>query len=435
MQKNTWAVYRDLFRSNVNFRWLFWARTISLFGDWFHLLAVLALLRQVGVHSASAFGWVLILKSLPSALVAPVAGMMADRWSRRRIMMSSDILRAIWVAGMFLQMVWPSLIVLYILIALGSATAAFFEPARSALLPDIVAEEDLTAANALGAATWSAMLTLGSAAGGLWTAYLGWQAALCVDALSFLLSFLCLLRVQEPTLMPKSSSSTTTGWVAWLGLRDMASGFSYMAKRPRIWSLTLVKAGWLLALPSPLLLAMLGERVYAVASMPILAVTALYVARGLGTGTGPFIARELSQNQPARMEKMIFWGFLCGAVFYALLPFAGGLWGAVVCVLLAHLGGATIWVFSTIRLQQSVPTQWRGRVFASELSAFTCTSFVSTWVVSTLLDRAQMRPFTLIGIAAGAMLIITALWGIRGVYLGWADTLSTPSDVRMECEE
>ena len=103
----------------------------------------------------------------------------------------------------------------------------------------------------------------------------------------------------------------------------------------------------------------------------MLGVTFLYVARGVGTGLGPFGARALSRSVPAAMERMIGYGFAMGAGFYLVLPLAPNLAFAALIVALAHLGGATVWVFSSIRLQQVVPTSVRGRVFAFENAAFT----------------------------------------------------------------
>lgn len=414
-----WMVYRDLLRDNHHFRRLFLARLVSLFGDWFHLMAVLALLRQMGVYSAGSFGLVLILKSFPGALLAPVAGMVADRFSRRRVMILADIVRAVLVLVMLTQIWYPSVVVLYLLIAAMSAVAAFFEPARSAMLPDLVSDQELSAANAMGAAVWSAMLTLGAAFGGLFTASFGWEAALVVDAASYLLSFYFLLRLEEPVW--ESQALVGTGdWRDWTGVRLMTDGFRYITDRPHIWTLTLVKSGWMLVFPGPLLLAILGERVFAGASASILAVTVLYVARGLGTGLGPFLSRELSGNDPAWMERYILYGLLCSMFFYSLIPAFGTLWGAALCVILAHLGGATIWVFSTIRLQQSVPTQWRGRVFAAEMAAYTMSMVVANWTFGFLVDNKVVAPLSLVWVAGAGMAFMAALWGLRGQWLGWA---------------
>ena len=83
--------YLSVLRDHRDFRYLYLARTVSLLGDWFNLLAVLALTREIHGASAQVVGWVLILKLLPIFLLGPIAGVVADRFSRKRIMIASDL--------------------------------------------------------------------------------------------------------------------------------------------------------------------------------------------------------------------------------------------------------------------------------------------------------------------------------------------------------
>ncbi|MFT4974301.1 MAG: hypothetical protein ACI8S6_000183 [Myxococcota bacterium] len=408
--------YVALLRDNASFRRLFLSRLVSLFGDWFNLLAALALLRAIGAESAGAFGWVLILKMLPSALLAPVAGVVADRVSRRGLMIGADLVRAVIVAGMLLALWYPEPALIYALLGLQAAVSVFFEPARSALLPDIVSPEELTAANALGAATWSAMLALGSAAGGLFTATLGWQAALVVDVGSYLLSAVLLLGLVEPDWERSKARGLLSGF------RDLAEGIRYMAGRGAVWTLALVKSGWMLgAGAATLLLTLLGEQVFSGAvGEGILAVTVLYMARGLGTGSGPILARWISSSDPPKMERLIGAGYITGGVFYLGVAVSPSLWVAAAMVTLAHLGGATCWVFSTIRLQQLVPSRLRGRVFAAEQAPLTLASAGVVAIYSGLSDRAGLPPRTLLAAMALSMSVPALAWTLRGRWLGWA---------------
>ena len=89
-------------------------------------------------------------------------------------------------------------------------------------------------------------------------------------------------------------------------------------------------------------------------------------------------------------------------------------------VVMAHLGGATCWVFSTIRLQQLVPSGLRGRVFAAEHAGFTLFSAGVVAVYSALADQAGVPPRTLL-FASGVALVVPAVaWWLRGRWLGWA---------------
>lgn len=417
----------QLFRRNRNFTKLYLARVISLFGDWFHFLAIIALLRDLGQVDAKDVGWLLIFKTLPSLVMTPLAGVAADRYSRRGIMLASDLLRCVVVLSLFLILIFPSVPFLYALVILQTALGSFFDPARQAILPDIVLPEELTTANAVGAATWSVMLTVGSALGGLFTAYFGWQAALAVDALSYIISFLILLKVYEPPwdrAPANKSSSRAARWLSFLGITDMIYGLRYVAGRPRVLSLILCKFAWCLAGGITLVLTILGEQVYPIFGQAMLGVALFYAARGLGTCFGPILGRWWTDSDPKAMEKSIFLAYGCGGLFYCLLPLAPNAAVAALCVVLAHLGGSTVWVFSTIRLQQLVPSQVRGRVFAAEQGLFTAMLALSTWLYGVLIDEKPISLSWIVACLGFSLFLPALLWLARGAALGWAGTMA-----------
>lgn len=419
---DTQVGYARLLRQNRDFRYLFGARLISLFGDWFNTLAVLALLRELGAGTASDLGWVLVFKTLPTLLASPLAGVLADRLPRRRLLIGADLVRAGIVACMLGLVILRSVPLLYTLVVLQSVASTFFEPARTALLPRILQPGELTAANALGAAAWSSMLAFGAAAGGLVTAELGWQIALICDVGTYLLSALLLLLVHEP---PRRAPPATVGWRGWTGLDDIQAGLRYLARRPRVATLALAKTGWTTAGAITLMLTLLGERIYPILGDPMLGVALFYTARGVGTGVGPLLARALSRSNPAAMERLILGGFACGAAFYGALPLADNAWVTAVMVAFAHLGGATVWVFSTVRLQQLLPDEVAGRVFAAELAGFTVAMAGSTMLWSALTDHEVASVQALTGALGGALALAAALWWLRGWRLGWAGPAAT----------
>lgn len=437
-----------LFRSNSDFRNLFFSRIVSLFGDWFNLLAILALLRALGDDSATSFAGVLVLKSLP-AFVAPFAGVLVDRLPRRRLMIGADALRALIVLGM-LSLVWvQSLPLLYTLIVLQTLLGSLFEPARNALLPDLVKPQALTAANAASAASWSLMLAIGSALGGLFTDAFGWQAALLLDAATYVGSVVFLAHIKD---VPAAvvDPIARQGWYAALGLKDLVEGARFIVTRPRIWTLALVKPTWQLTGARVLVLTLLGEGVFLIAGRPLLAVSLLFVARGIGTGVGPFLSRWLTRSDPVAMERALIPAFIGASVFYVIAGVAPSLWIAAPAVMLAHLGGATIWVFSSIRLQQLSPSAVRGRVFSAEHAGFTVMTAVMTgafgplgdWLPSTLGGEAWtwLEPTGDPTFVAARLLMVSlgllsaiplVLWVLRGAWLGWGggpETLDAPAD-------
>ena len=158
--------YLALVRRNHNFRNLWYGQIVSLLGDWFDLIASAALIGVL-TKSGLAISSLFVIRMLAPLLVSPFAGVAADRYDRRRILIITDLLRAITVLGFLLVRTPSQIWLLYTLTALQLGISGFFSPARDAILPDVVSAQELGAANALGSATWSVMLAMGAALGGL----------------------------------------------------------------------------------------------------------------------------------------------------------------------------------------------------------------------------------------------------------------------------
>ena len=151
-----------LLRRYPDFRRLWLAQVVSQGGDWLSRMAVLALIGSLGGSAAGAgvgalFGVELALRLLPTAVFGPLAGAVADRVSRRALMVTTDIARA----GIVLLMLFVDepgeLPVLYVLVFAQMGLAIFFNAARAAALPSTVSGDDLHGAYTLSAATWSAI--------------------------------------------------------------------------------------------------------------------------------------------------------------------------------------------------------------------------------------------------------------------------------------
>ena len=134
--------YRQLLRHNRNFRLLWTAQIVSELGDWFYSLAVYQpAARTHRQPRRSRWAWRWCCKCCRSTFVSPTAGVVNDRISRKAIMIGADVARFFIVLGMLLVrtpgMVW----LVYPLLLLETIGVAFFEPAHSAVIPNIVAPE------------------------------------------------------------------------------------------------------------------------------------------------------------------------------------------------------------------------------------------------------------------------------------------------------
>ena len=172
---------------NPQFRRLWIAQVVSQLGDWFNAVAVYALLLDL-TGSATLVAAMMVVQLLPLALVGPLAGVVVDRMSRRTLMIGADLARAVLFAGLVFVRSADQIWLAFLLVTLGVIATAFFEPARTAMLPDVVPRESLITANALSAATWAVMLAVGASVGGAMTVLVGRDAAFICNGLSFLAS-------------------------------------------------------------------------------------------------------------------------------------------------------------------------------------------------------------------------------------------------------
>jgi len=385
-------VYISLLRHNRNFRLLFFGQAVSQLGDWFNAVAVYALLLDL-TGSATAVAWMMIVQFLPMAIVGPMAGVVVDRVNRRRLMIAADLVRGCLILGLLLVRTRSEVWIAYVVMALTVSASAFFEPARTATIPNITSDEELLPANALSSATWSAMLAAGASVGGLVTAVAGRNVAFGINALSFFWSalFIVLTRYDAtPRAAPRPA-----GILAFTGIADLVDGMRYVRRNAHVAALMCVKAGWGLAGGVLLLLTIFGQRVFPVSGGAAAGIGVLYGARGIGAGLGPIALRWILGQQPRMLRRSIGPAFFTVGIFYVALSGAPALWIAAACVLGAHFGGSILWVFSTVLLQLEVPDRFRGRVFAAELAMVTLVTSASSYWTAYGLDRAGRSPRTL----------------------------------------
>ena len=202
--------YLVLLRTNRNFRLLYIGQTISQLGDWFNSVAVFALLLDL-TGSATAVAWMMIVQFLPVAVVGPVAGVVVDRVDRRRLMIAADLLRGALILGLLLVRSREQVWIAYVVMSLTVSATAFFEPARTATIPNLTSADELMPANALASATWSAMLAIGASAGGFVAAIFGRQVCYILNSVSFLVSALFIRRKT-----PSIRSSTYCTLLVWV---------------------------------------------------------------------------------------------------------------------------------------------------------------------------------------------------------------------------
>src|SRR3989475_10616885 len=176
------SAYVRLLRQNQNFRRLWMAQIVSEIGDWFYTLAIYSLLLQL-TGRASSVALALVLQVLPQTFVGPTAGVVNDRMRRKHVMITADLVRMAVVLAMLLVRSRSTVWLVYPLLLLETIMAAFFEPARNSVIPNITARGDAIGANALASSAWSVDLVIGAPVGGLVAAVLGRDAVFVLNAI------------------------------------------------------------------------------------------------------------------------------------------------------------------------------------------------------------------------------------------------------------
>ncbi len=183
-----------------NFRLLWMGQIVSNFGDSLTYLTLVLLINRVTDGSTQAIATLLIALALPAATIGLVAGVVVDRLDRKRIMQITDVLRGVLaLAFLFFIQVGSPLWPLYLIAFIHSAIGSFFLPARSALIPNIVPEAGLLAANSLSQTSLVFFRVLGTAVAGFLVGVLDtfWPAFL-IDAATFFISFWFISLIQMP---------------------------------------------------------------------------------------------------------------------------------------------------------------------------------------------------------------------------------------------
>jgi MFS family permease len=396
----------SLLRRNQDFRRLYVASVISLGGDWFLLVALFGLVLHF-TNSAIAVALVLAVEDLMYFLLSPVAGVLADRIDRRRLMVGADLARAAVCLGFLLiradSLVWLA----FVLLAVMAAFSAAFEPASLAALPNLVDEEDLATANALSGSLWGTMLAVGAALGGVVAAVFGRDTAFILDTVSFLASAWLIWRIRRPFAEQRVAEDH-----AGVGEATVET-IRYARKDHRVLALLAVKFGWGIAGGVLVLIPLLAHREYHAGDIGI---GLLMASRGVGALIGPFIGRSALGPRDRRIFGAIALALAVFGLGYTLLGLVPGLLLAMPTVALAHVGGGAQWTLSSYGLQRIVPDRIRGRIFAFDGMLVTLTFGLSSLLTGWLAESFGPR--------------VTAV-GMGAVALGWAAVWSLlTTDVR-----
>jgi MFS family permease len=397
--------YLELLKKRQGFRNLWLASVVSLLGDWFNTIASVMIVNRY-TDTDLAISWILIAKTLPRFFLGPLAGVLADRVNRKWVMFTSDVLRAGIVLSFLLvdrpERVW----LIYALTVAQFVVASFFEPASSAILPGLVeGEEELVTANVLSSITWSAMLALGAAAGGVVAGLFGAETALVIDSATFLVSAGLVLRVRYDQTAVQAQAPSS-------GFTDLVEGFKYVFRERGMGFLVLIKSMGQIG-SGDILMVVFAERYFSLGEEGATSLGIMFAAAGLGSIIGPPLARLFSGSNSEQLRGLIQKSYLLIPLGWLIFATAPSLWVVCLAVGIRMMGISTNWTYSNVLIQHQVPDRFLGRVFSIDLGLFTLANSTSVLLTGVFLDVFKVAPRSLLSFFAAASFSLAIIWAFR----------------------
>ena len=401
--------YYALVRDNKDFRQLWIAAVISMLGEWFNTIALFFLILE---YTGSEFllGMLFTVRMAGFALLQPLIGLLADRFNRKWLMITSNLAQMV-LALCFLLVNDSSDVVWMIgLSGVMMILHGVYMTAERASLPNVVSDADLSTANALDAASWSTALCLGAMLGGVVVSIWGTDAAFIIDSLTFLLGTLFLITLK----LPQSIDESVRGpWVSTAFL-NIKKGWARIRVQPSLFRIVFAKASWNVAGGglAGVYLVLMGANVNGFGAA--FGFGLFFFARGVGTGMGPILARSLFKDEekwPSLVGNLIvlsgFFYILVGATLDLSILLT------VLLVILAHCASGANWVLSTIMMQRWVEDEVRGRVFSTDMLILSVAFSCSTSAAGYLMEHTEL------GIQRGILLFASIMIMSGIIFSAW----------------
>lgn len=407
------TTYGQLISKNRNFRNLLAGQFISELGNWFNFIASLGLVRMVSDASPMAAGILFVCRLIPFALFSPIAGTFVDRFSRRQVMIITDLAR-VGVALMFLFVVnSDDLWIAYVATILLSTFGAFFDGAKNAATPNLTGKEGLLAGTALMFSTRFLLMAVGSALGGWAAAIFGYEVAFIINAASFLASAYTVWLIPEESVR-EPETAERAGRESFM--TELKEGLSYAANNHFALTIILMNVIWAVGGGAINIVFERMGGVYFVEKEgwnPDAAVALLWTASGFGLFLGMIIARRTAiyLDRKDRTRSFIGWTLIIHGLLFAVAGFAESLWMFMFFAFISRVIIGVEYAVQETLFQRSLPDYIRGRISTLERGAELTMFGLSSWAASLLIYGVSAQVLTVFsGILAGSAGIV---WFIR----------------------
>ena len=418
--------FLQLLRDNRNYRYTWMGQVVSEIGDNFNNIAVFALAMAL-THSGLVVTGVMLARAVPAVTVGPLAGVLLDRFDRRRIMIASDLVRAVVALGFIVALSTGRASLLYLFSALLMAASPFFSAGRAAILPTITNERELHTANSLTQTTQWMTLTVGAFLGGTVIA-IGYEWAFVFNALSFVFSAWAIWNLRAPqgdgfrARRVLKEAEVVRPW------HEYREGLRYMRSVPLVLAIALLAVGWATGGgAAQILFTLFGEVVFKKGAAGIGLIWGFAgVGLLLGGVIGNWLGRRLSFEQ---YKLTIFIDYIVHGGAYVLFSRMPRIGLALIFITLSRLAIAINSVMNYSYLLRTVENRYRGRVFATT-EALTWSMMMLSMMGAGLASTRYSAPT--IGTVAGLLSSTTAIfWG----WANWTGRLPKPATVAAPVEE
>ncbi len=398
-QQGRIAAWRALLE-NRSYVALWLGQMIAQAGDPFREMALQVFVYEL-TGSAMALGGLATIQALPTLVVGPIAGVLVDRWDRRRIMLVSQAARALLV---LLLVVRPTLPAVYVVAVGAAAIGLFYLPARNALLPMIVRRDQLLSANSFSMTTGTLLMMLAPALASLVIGLWGSSVAFAVNAASFALAAGTVIAIRVPARPEDELPAKEQHWLV-----DLRDGLQFVRRTPLIRGLLIVFGFQAIGFSVlPVLQIIWVDRVL---HMPPSAFGYIMSVFAVGMLAGGALIAAVGERIPqTRMIVLAACGY--GALFILL---AGASWMPLIFALVALLGvceAATSVAVPTL-LQHTVPDELRGRVFSVQNVVLTALNIVGMGVAGAAAELAPVQTIMVVGGAISLCGGILGFWVLR----------------------
>ena len=419
--------YLDLLSSHTEFRCFLLSYIVTMLGEWLTYVASMAMIENGNENIGKlAISGLVVVRLLPTVIWAPLGGVLADSYDRKRNMILLDILAACISVLFYLANRMQSLALLYVATFLQQSIAGLYEPSRSAIVPMLVqSPRYLPKATTAVGMVWSTMTAAGASISGFVVAYLGISECFIIDGITFLASAIILSRLEKSYQVPQNQNASQHDGASGVpegkrtsNLRMILESLQYLLHSP-FGAIVMIKGcGSLLFGASDVIAVAFAQDDSGELNSLRLGIFFAFV--GIGCVTGPNLFDALWQAHRNGENQAWLWG---AGLAYGLVGLGfifTGLakkflfkctWNAI-----RASGVAVLWINSSQLLQVLTPPFILGRVMAIDLALATLGETMSAIAAGLILDKTTFTADHIAISLGTAAMIFCVIWIVYSCY-------------------